>query len=64
VFKRGDFVPEPLPLQNGLDFSYYSLHRLGLVDKAIGAEPNCLYAPVVIPGAGIHDDGDFTSLLL
>ena len=40
-----------------LDLLYHALHRLCLVDEALGAKPDRLGAAVVVPRTRVHDHG-------
>ena len=56
--ERPHLGAEPAPLDRQLDLAHDPLDRLGLVDEAVGAEPDGLDAAVEVPGAGVDDHRD------
>src|SRR5688572_12184764 len=53
--EAGDLPGEPASLEAGIDLVYHALHRLGLVDEAVGPEADRLNAAVVVAGARVDD---------
>ena len=55
---------KPAALERALDLVDHPLHRLGLVDEPVRAEPKGLDAAVVAAGAGVDDDRHLRAFLL
>ena len=54
--EQRDLFTEAPAVDRVLDFLRHTLHRLRLIDEAVGAEPDRLGAAVIVARSGIHDD--------